>query len=261
MTLPLRPLGQTGIHVSCLGLGTVKFGRNQQVKYPMSFSLPEDKEVRALLDQAQAAGINLIDTAPAYGSSEQRLGRLLQARDKWIICSKVGEEFIDGKSIFNFSGEHTRQRVERSLRDLKTDYLDVVLIHSDGRDEEILDHTDCLATLLKLKQQGLVRAIGMSSKTASGGLKAVALTDVVMVTYNLTQQDDVSVIDAARAANKGVMVKKALDSGHAAIGTANGATESLQFVLRRQGVSTVIIGTLNPAHLAANVAAAALVRY
>jgi len=257
MTLLLRPLGQTGINVSCLGLGTVKFGRNQQVKYPTSFSLPDDKEVRALLDQAQQAGINLIDTAPAYGSSEQRLGRLLQARDNWIICSKVGEEFSNGKSFYNFTGEHTRQSVERSLRDLNTDYLDVVLIHSDGRDEYILDNTDCLATLLQLKQEGLIRAIGMSTKTVSGGLKAVTLTDVVMVTYNLTMQDDAPVIDAARAANKGVMIKKALNSGHAAVGTANGAAESLQFVLRRQGVSTAIIGTLNPAHLAANVAVAA----
>ncbi len=257
MTLPLRPLGQTGIHVSCLGLGTVKFGRNQQVKYPTNFSLPEDNAVRALLDQAQQAGINLIDTAPAYGSSEQRLGRLLQARDKWIICSKVGEEFSNGKSFYNFTGEHTRQSVERSLRDLKTDYLDVVLIHSDGRDEEILDTTDCLATLLQLKQEGCIRAIGMSTKTVSGGLKAAALTDVVMVTYNLATQDDGTVIDAALSANKGVMIKKALNSGHACIGNEGGADASLRFVLQRPGVSTAIIGTLNPAHLAVNVAVAA----
>lgn len=257
MTLPLRPLGQTGIQVSCLGLGTVKFGRNQQVKYPTSFSLPQDREIVALLEQAKQAGINLIDTAPAYGSSEQRLGRLLQARDEWIICSKVGEEFSNGKSFFDFSAEHTRLSVERSLRDLNTDYLDVVLIHSDGRDEYILDNTDCLTTLLQLKQEGLIRAIGMSTKTVSGGLKAVALTDVVMVTYNLSMQDDAPVIDAARAAVKGVMIKKALNSGHAAIGTSGGAAASLRCVLRRQGVSTAIIGTLNPAHLAANVAVAA----
>ncbi len=257
MTLPLRPLGQTGINVSCLGLGTVKFGRNQQVKYPTNFSLPEDNAVLALLDQAQQAGINLIDTAPAYGSSEQRLGRLLQARDKWIICSKVGEEFSNGKSFYDFTGEHTRLSVERSLRDLKTDYLDVVLIHSDGRDEEILDNTDCLATLLQLKQAGRIRAIGMSTKTVSGGLKAVALTDVVMVTYNLATQDDGAVIDAALSANKGVMIKKALNSGLACVGNEGGADASLRFVLQRPGVSTAIIGTLNPAHLAANVAVAA----
>lgn len=76
MSIGTRSLGQTGIEVSCLGLGTVKFGRNQEVKYPNNFSLPEDKQISALLDQAKGFGINLLDTAPAYGSSEQRqIGR------------------------------------------------------------------------------------------------------------------------------------------------------------------------------------------
>lgn len=254
MTLPKKMLGQTGMEVSCLGLGTVKFGRNQEVKYPTKFALPEDRQVLKLLDQAQQAGINLIDTAPAYGSSEQRLGRLLRGRDKWIICSKVGEEFMNGKSFYDFSAEHTRSSVERSLRHIGTDYLDIVLIHSDGRDDHILDATDCLATLLNLKEAGLIRAVGMSTKTVSGGLRAIELTDVVMVTYNLEMQDDGPVIDSAKAANKGVMIKKALNSGHACNG--GGADEGLRFVLQRDGVDTVIVGTLNPAHLSANIAVA-----
>ena len=68
-----RPLGSTGIDVSVLGLGTVKIGRNQQVKYPTGFKLPDDKAVVELFELAHALGINFIDTAPAYGSSEQRL--------------------------------------------------------------------------------------------------------------------------------------------------------------------------------------------
>ena len=256
MTLPKRPLGQTGIEVSCLGLGTVKFGRNQEVKYPTRFSLPEDREVTRLLTQAREAGINLIDTAPAYGSSEQRLGRLLERRDEWIICTKVGEEFTNGKSFFDFTADHTRRSVERSLRNIGTDYLDVVLIHSDGRDEFILNSTGVLDTLLKLKEEGRIRAIGMSTKTVAGGLKAVELTDVVMVTYNLAMQDDGPVIDSALQSNKGVMIKKALNSGHACAAGGGSASDSLQFVLQRDGVSTVIIGTINPAHLAANIQAA-----
>ena len=256
MTLLKRTLGQTGMEVSCLGLGTVKFGRNQDVKYAGNFALPEDRQISALLDKAKDAGINLIDTAPAYGSSEQRLGRLLRGRENWIICTKVGEEFTNGKSFFDFTAEHTRRSVERSLRNIATDYLDIVLIHSDGRDDHILESTDCLSTLLAMKQEGLIRAIGMSTKTVSGGLKAVDLTDVVMVTYNLTMQDDATVIDSALAKNKGVMIKKALNSGHACSSTSDGARASLEFALQRAGVSTVIIGTINPAHLAANVAAA-----
>ena len=102
MPLAKRILGQTGIEVSCLGLGTVKFGRNQEVKYPGTFSLPEDKQITALLDQAKDLGINLLDTAPAYGSSEQKLGRLLKDRQDWVICTKVGEEFA-GASLSTIS--------------------------------------------------------------------------------------------------------------------------------------------------------------
>ena len=97
-------LGQTSLDVSILGLGTVKFGRNQGVKYPNSFSLPSDKELSHLLSLAADVGINLLDTAPAYGMSEERLGHLLQGqRHQWIISTKVGEEFIQGQSYFDFS--------------------------------------------------------------------------------------------------------------------------------------------------------------
>ena len=103
MALQKRTLGESGIIVSCLGLGTVKFGRNQEVKYPEKFALPSDEIISKLLDQAQSLGINFLDTAPAYGSSEQRLGRLLSRRQDWVICTKVGEEFVTGKSFFDFS--------------------------------------------------------------------------------------------------------------------------------------------------------------
>ncbi|GJM11715.1 MAG: hypothetical protein DHS20C12_01180 [Pseudohongiella sp.] len=256
-------LGKTDIEVSCLGLGTVKIGRNQDVKYPSGFSLPSDEEVSALLSQARELGINLIDTAPAYGSSEQRLGRLLKDRHDWIVCSKVGEEFTAGKSYFDFSEAHTRRSIERSLRDIRTDYLDLVLIHSDGQDLKILESSDCLETLLRLKEEGLVRAIGMSTKTVDGGMKAVELLDVVMATYNPSMQDDAKVIDYACELEKGVLVKKALNSGHDCIATEEDEAETktslsernLRFALDKQGVSSVIVGTLNPKHLLENVEA------
>src|SRR5690606_30396122 len=89
----MRALGSTGLTVSALGLGTAKFGRNEQVKYPTAFALPDDNAVRALLAQAHDLGINLLDTAPAYGTSEERLGQVLRNREKWIIVTKTGEEF------------------------------------------------------------------------------------------------------------------------------------------------------------------------
>ena len=214
MVLQKRTLGQSGIMVSCLGLGTVKFGRNQGVKYPENFALPSDDTISSLLDQAQSLGINFLDTAPAYGSSEQRLGRLLTQRKDWVICTKVGEEFITGKSFYNFSKQHVRDSIERSLRNLKTDYLDLVLVHSDGNDIAIIDSTECLETLIELKEAGLIRAIGMSTKSVEGGIKASDLTDVVMVTYNPSNNENIEVIEYASKKNKGVIIKKALNSGH-----------------------------------------------
>jgi aryl-alcohol dehydrogenase-like predicted oxidoreductase len=256
MTVAKRALGSTGIDVSCLGLGTVKFGRNQEVKYPSSFALPSDREVEQLLAEAQELGINLLDTAPAYGSSEQRIGRLLRNRDDWVLCTKVGEEFTTGKSFFDFGAEHTRRSVERSLRDMKTDVLDIVLIHSDGEDLKILEQTDCLPTLISLRDAGLIRAIGMSAKTAAGGLRAVELLDVVMATYNPSYTEDAPVIKAAAKSGKGVLIKKALNSGHDALGATTSAGDALRAALDLAGVSAAIVGTINPAHLRANAAAA-----
>lgn len=257
MSLAKRKLGQSGLEVSCLGLGTVKIGRNQGVKYPDSFSLPTDKEVTTLFDQARELGINFLDTAPAYGSSEQRLGRLLKNRDDWVICSKVGEEFIGGKSFYDFTAQHTRRSIERSLRDIKTDFLDIVLIHSDGRDMQILESSDCVASLLRMKEEGLIKAVGMSTKTTAGGMKAVELLDVVMVTYNPSMLDDTKVIDYALTLEKGVLVKKALNSGHDCVTNSsdefNYAQKNLQFALAREGVGSVIVGTINPQHLVENV--------
>ena len=87
--MKLRPLGSTGIEVSPLGLGTVKIGRNEQVKYPRGFEIPDDVQVSELIAMAWDLGINFIDTAPAYGSSEDRLGRLLPNADDWVIMTKV----------------------------------------------------------------------------------------------------------------------------------------------------------------------------
>lgn len=276
----LRPLGGTGLQVSALGLGTVKLGRNQGVKYPRSFSLPDDRQAAALLAGARDLGINLVDTAPAYGSSEERLGQLLAGqRDQWIICSKVGEEFEGGQSRFDFSPRHTRRSVERSLRRLRTEFIDVLLVHSDGNDLHIIEQCGTLDTLAELKREGLIRAYGMSTKTVAGGLAAAAACDVVMLTYNLDYREEEPVLDACARLGCGALVKKALGSGHL-VSTANGSESptdrgpaarsptgggptarsplqaSMELVFAHPGTSAAIVGTLSPEHLAANVAAA-----
>lgn len=245
-----RPLGTTGIDVSVLGLGTVKLGRNAQVKYPRSFELPTDAEARRLLDCAADLGINLLDTAPAYGTSEARLGALLRGRRRrWVLCTKVGEEFEEGRSWFDFSAAHVRRSVTRSLERLRTDYLDVVLIHSDGADLEILDGGETLAELQTLKRAGWIRAVGISHKSEQGGRRALAAgCDVIMAALNIEQRQESALIGEAGELQRGVLVKKALASGHA-------GAESLAFAAAHPGVSSVVVGTLDPEHLRANVRA------
>ncbi len=207
-----RPLGSTGLLVSPLGLGTVKLGRDQGVKYPNGFQIPDDDEARMLLKLARDLGINLIDTAPAYGRSEERLGPLLRGqRQDWVIVSKVGEEFADGQSHHDFSAAHTRLSVERSLQRLETDVIDLVLVHSDGNDLAILNDSEVYATLAELKREGKIRGFGFfPAKTVEGGLKALEQGDCAMVTYNLNDQNEKPVIDYAAAHGKAILVKKSL---------------------------------------------------
>ena len=253
----LRPLGNTGLQVSAIGLGTVKLGRNRKVKYPGSFSLPDDDSAAALLAQARELGINLIDTAPAYGSSEQRLGKLLTGqRQHWLICSKVGEEFEQGRSRFDFSAQHIRHSVQRSLRRLNTDTIDILLIHSDGNDLQIIEQTDALETLAQLKNEGLIRSYGMSTKTVAGGLAAARACDVVMLTYNPAQRQELPVLEFCKAQHCGALVKKTLASGHLATADADPVQASMDLVLGHRATSAAIIGTITPAHLLANVTAA-----
>lgn len=253
----MRPLGNTGLTVSALGLGTVKIGRDKGVKYPSSFTIPDDKAVLELIARAKDLGINLIDTAPAYGHSEKRLGQLLKQRKDWIIVTKLGEEFDNdsGESHFDFSPEHVRGSVERSLKRLNTDYLDCVLIHSDGNDLDII-RQGTLDALNDLKKAGLVRATGMSTKTVEGGIATLEQADVAMVTFNLQHHEEVPVIEHAAAHHKGILIKKAFASGHLCDDIADPVQESLNQILGTPGVGSIIAGTINPKHLQENVAKA-----
>ncbi len=253
-SLVKREMGSTGIVVSVLGLGTVKLGRDQEVKYPNGFIIPNDKEVRELLALTKDLGINFIDTAPAYGNSEERLGQLMTNPNDWVIMTKVGEIFENGKSSFDFSAEHTRMSVERSLKRLKRDNLDMVLVHSNGDDMNIINNQGALEELDKLKQKGLIQAYGMSTKTVEGGLWIVENTDMVMATLNLSDDHDLPVIKRAHELNKGVVIKKGLQSGHADKSAGgSGVEEAFKYVFSHEGVSSMIVGTINPNHLRQNV--------
>lgn len=267
--------------MSALGLGTVKLGRNRGVKYPggEGFALPTDEQAATLLRTAAELGVNLIDTAPAYGVSEERIGALMAAngwmggRTRWVVCTKVGEEFdaATGESRFDFSPAHVRMSVERSLRRLRADVLDVVLLHCGNNDEWEVGASGALDALRDLQRRGLVRAIGASTKSVDAGLLAVRETagacDVVMVAYGPADQRQGMVVNAARLRGVGVLVKKGLASGHVGGLLAKmpaeirGATEdpveaAIRFALGKPGVSSVVVGTASVEHLRGNAAAA-----
>lgn len=245
--LSKQPLGNTGLAVTPLSLGTVKLGRDVGVKYPTPVKIPSDKEAIALLDCAYELGINLLDTAPAYGISEERLGKLLpQATGDFLLCTKVGEDFVDGQSVHNFSPEHCQLSIERSLRALQKEVLDIVLIHSNGEDVSILRDSGVWETLLSLKQAGKIRAIGMSHKTLAGGEAALALNvDVIMASLSFGFRKEAKLIADAHAQGCGVLIKKALDSGHS-------SSAGLAYVASQPGVDSIVIGTTNPKHLIEN---------
>jgi aryl-alcohol dehydrogenase-like predicted oxidoreductase len=245
--MDLRPLGSTGLRVSPIGLGTTKFGRTEQLKYPEPFELPSDDQIERLLEVAGGFGVNVIDTAPAYGTSERRIGKLLPNRENWVIVTKVGEELVAGRSRFDFTPATVRTSVERSLVRLRRDRLDVVLLHSSGDDLTILRESGAVDALRELREAGVILAIGASTKTVEGGLLAVDLCDVVMVTLNRRDRSQIPVIEAADRADVGVLIKKALASGH-----DRDPNQALVDVVKTKGVDSVIVGTVNSEHLAAN---------
>ena len=154
---------------------------------------------------------------------------------------------IDGQKKFDFSHFAISNSVEQSLKNLRTDYLDIVMIHSDGNDMQILEHSDAMETLQGLKQAGKIRWIGMSTKTIAGGLAALSVSDILMVELSYEDQSQLPVIEAASQKSCGLLIKKALNSGHAE------PKASLRYVLGHQAVTSVVVGTINTKHLQANI--------
>src|SRR5262245_19468463 len=247
-----RPLGNTRLSMPPIGFGAFKIGRNEKTKYTQAYSPPDDRAVADLLNGILDLGIGYLDTAPAYGLSEERIGRAVgHRRREFTLSTKVGETFEYGQSHYDFSAAAVRLSVERSVRRLQTDTLDVALLHSHGEDIAIQQTPDAVATLRELKQQGLVRAIGLSGKTVEGARLALDWADVLMIEYHLDDRSHAPVIAEAARRGVGVVVKKGLASGKLT------ASEAIRFVLGDSAVASLVVGSLNLEHLRANLAAAA----
>lgn len=243
----MRMIGRTGLSVPAIGYGAFKIGRNQGTKYSVPYELPSDPAVDRLLNSILDLGCNLIDTAPAYGISEQQIGRAIgHRRGDYVLSTKVGETFANGQSTFDFSEKGVRSSLERSLKNLRTDVLDIALIHSNGDDRKILAETDVVSILTDYRDRGIIRAIGLSGKTVEGAKLALAWADLLMVEYHMNDLSHSDLINEAAQAGIGVFVKKGLSSGKLP------AEDSIRFVLNQTGVTSLIVGTLQFDHFKQN---------
>ncbi|MDG2424444.1 MAG: aldo/keto reductase [Phycisphaerales bacterium] len=246
-----RSLGSTKLSCSRLGWGALKIGRNQGVKFPDDFELPSEEAAIDIVHGMLDLGINFIDTAPSYGLSEERLGKALEGkRDGVILSTKVGEHFSDGESHYDFSSTAAVKSLQESLRRLKTDHVDVLWIHSDGNDQAILDDDAYIETLESFKDAGMTRAIGFSGKSIEGNRSALSWADAIMVEYHLEDQSQEAVITEAAQRDIGVVIKKALRSGHLP------GDEALRFLFDdspvADAITSVVIGSLSPARMQSN---------
>lgn len=246
-----RPLGKSGLAVSPIGFGAFKLGRNEGIKYPEGYRLPDEQTAAQLLNGALDAGVTLIDTAPAYGLSEARIGSALERRRaKFVLSTKVGETFAEGRSSYDFSPAGMQASVERSLNRLHAARVDALLLHCPREDLAVLRDSEAVETLLELKKRGLTATVGFSGKTPEAASEALSWADVLMIEYHLLDESHAPVIREAAKAGVGVIVKKGLASGRLP------AAEAVKFVLSNRGVASVVIGTLSLAHLGEAIAVA-----
>lgn len=151
-----RPFGRTGMHVSPFALGAMMFS---------SFGTSDQDEVDTMVGRALDAGINFIDTADAYGDSEEILGRALKGRrDDVVLASKFGLLIGEDPNHRGGSRRWIMTAVENSLRRLQTDHLDVYQMHRPDPDTDI---EETLSALTELVRSGKVRVIGSSDMPAS----------------------------------------------------------------------------------------------
>jgi len=155
-----RPLGKSGLLVSVVGLGCNNFGRRLNVE-----------QTRSVVDAAIDVGVTLLDTAETYGGagrSEEILGEVLAGRrDQVVLATKFGSQGSDlgyGPAAgAKGSRGYVRRAVEKSLRRLRTDYIDLYQIHTP---DPVTPIEETLAALTELVQAGLVRYIGHSNFSA-----------------------------------------------------------------------------------------------
>ncbi|MBK7535785.1 MAG: aldo/keto reductase [Myxococcales bacterium] len=260
-----RAFGDSGLQVSIVGLGAGSIGE----------ATTPDAEVEQLLNTALDAGVTLVDTARSYGLSEERLGSLLQGRRQRVVLStKIG---YDMAGIPDWTGPCIEAGVDAALRRLRTDWLDIVHLHSCGLD--VLQRGDVVAALGRAVEAGKVRVAAYSGEgealrwaVTSGAFGAVQCSVSVV--------DQASLFGAVALAKErglGVLAKRALGNAPWRFterpaapdvaeawerfraleldpGPLSHSALFTRFAAFAPGVDAVLVGTRQPAHLLAAIA-------
>ena len=222
-TLEYRTLGKTGLKVTAVSMGV------------MNCSDP------AVLLRAFDLGINFYDTADCYmhGRNEEMVGKAFEGkRQKVFIQTKV--HVHDEKKM--------RASVERSLRRLRTDYIDVLVWHDHSKPEEVSD-PKLFDFMSKMKKEGKVRFTGFSAHSRMASLLREAaksnLHDVALVSYNFTHSKDLKgAVALAAQSGIGIVAMKTQSGGYKKekMGGLNPHQAALKYVLRDQNVSAAVPG-------------------
>jgi len=241
--LPKRVLGRTKQKVTVLGLGTAPVGEG-----PV-----EVQEGVRIFGEVLDRGVTYVDTARIYGEAEEMLGHLVpKRRDRLFIATKVSTD----------NGEQAERSLNESLRQLKTDHVDLVHIHSIGSKniERVLGKGGVLEYLLKQKQSGKVRFIGISGHNRPGNFVRMLQTDqidVVMCVMNYADRNiynfEETVLPEARKRNVGCAAMKVYAgikggfpnhrTGHVGCATEPAyLPQALAYALDLEGVSVAVVG-------------------
>jgi aryl-alcohol dehydrogenase-like predicted oxidoreductase len=250
------------MHVSVLGFGGAEIG----------FEEVTAETVETLLNTALDAGLNVIDTAECYEGSEELIGKTIgHRRDQFYLFTKVGHP--RGVGSEDWSTSSILESIERSLRRLNTDRVDLVQLHSCA--ESVLKKGDVIAALQTARDKGHTRYIGYSgdSLAAKFAVESDAF-DTLQTSLNIADQEPVELtIPAARERSMGVIAKRPLANvawklGHKPIDSYHhpywdrlrkldyefirgrsleqSIGHALRFTLSVPGVHTAIVGTTKP---------------
>jgi aryl-alcohol dehydrogenase-like predicted oxidoreductase len=181
-----RALGRTGISVSEIGFGA--WGIGGRTVDQTSYGDTDDRTSLAALARARDNGITFFDTSAAYGNghSEELIGAAFHAcRDKVVLATKAGYESWERPP--DFAPEAIVASTERSLRRLRTDYVDLLMLHNPPVD--VLQSADVRKAFIKLLDSGKIRVWGASTKSPGEALAALRIGNIPVIQANFNMMD------------------------------------------------------------------------